>query len=52
MRPAENILRSGGKEKNRGANLSYIVSAFANVTMYPQYNNMLIKKQSKKERKC
>jgi hypothetical protein len=26
-----------------GVNLRYIVSTFLNVTMYPQYNNMLIK---------
>jgi hypothetical protein len=33
------------KQKDGGVNLRYIVSAFVNVTVYPQYNyNMLMNK--------
>jgi hypothetical protein len=46
LRHVEIIQRMGGRriKKNDGVNLKYIVSNFANVTMYPQYtNNIIIK---------
>jgi hypothetical protein len=38
--------KRGVKENDGGVNLRYIVSAFVNVTMYPHYNNNMIKKEA------
>jgi hypothetical protein len=55
MRPAETILRMEGgeiKENYEGINLTNMHGKqFCKVTMYPQYDNMIIKKFFKKSKK-
>jgi hypothetical protein len=43
MRPVETIpgMKSRGIKNDGGGEFNYIIRTFVNVTMYPQYNNII-----------
>jgi hypothetical protein len=46
MRPVETVPgmgEKGEKENDRGDEFNYDIRTFVNITMYPQYNNDIIK---------
>jgi hypothetical protein len=46
MKPTEIILREEGERRRmmEGVNISYIVSTYVNITMYPPYNYYMLAK--------